>query len=269
VNLYFFFTEKTASQLPAIKTYGGRVREFLEELAARSNGKLLLHFIDPQPFSEDEDRAAEWGVRSTPLGASGGQLYFGLAGTNSTDGHAAIEFFDPAKEEFLEYDVMKLIYQLANPKKPVLGWLAGVPMAPSTDPQTGQTRPAWVVYAQAQQLFTVRPIEPTATQIDPDIDVLVLVHPKHLAPAILFAIDQFVLKGGHIAVFVDPIAEADTSGSDPQNPMAGQILGPAAAPWHLGRAIQPASGHRRCQIGAVGLDARERSAGAPLRHPRT
>jgi ABC-type uncharacterized transport system involved in gliding motility auxiliary subunit len=220
VNLYFFFTEKTASQLPAIKTYGGRVREFLEELAARSNGKLLLHFVDPQPFSEDEDRAAEWGVRSTPLGASGGQLYFGLAGTNSTDGHAAIEFFDPAKEEFLEYDVMKLIYQLANPKKPVLGWLAGVPMTPSMDPQSGQTRQPWVVYAQAQQLFTVRPIEPTATQIDPDIDVLVIVHPKNLAPAILFAIDQFVLKGGHIAVFVDPIAEADTSGADPQNPMA-------------------------------------------------
>lgn len=220
VNLYFFFTEKTAAQLPVLKTYGGRVREFLEELAARSNGKLRLHFVDPQPFSEDEDRAAELGVRGTPLGASGGQLYFGLAGTNSTDGHAAIEFFDPAKEEFLEYDVVKLIYQLANPKKPVLGWLTSVPMTPSMDPQSGQTREPWVIYSQAQQLFNVRPLDPAATKIDADIDVLVLVHPKHLAPATLFAIDQYVLKGGHIAVFVDPIAEADTSGADPQNPMA-------------------------------------------------
>ena len=220
VNLYFFFTEKTAAQLPVIKTYGGRVREFLEELAARSNGKLRLHFIDPQPFSEDEDRASELGVRGTPLGASGGQLYFGLAGTNSTDGHAAIEFFDPSKEEFLEYDVVKLIYSLANPKKPVLGWLSGVPMTPSMDPQSGQMREPWVVYAQAQQLFNVRPLDPAATKIDTDIDVLVLVHPKNLAPATLFAIDQFVLKGGHIAVFVDPLAEADTSGADPQNPMA-------------------------------------------------
>jgi ABC-type uncharacterized transport system involved in gliding motility auxiliary subunit len=102
LNLYFFFTEKSAAQLPVLKTYGGRVREFLEELAARSNGKLILHQIDPQPFSEDEDRAAELGVRATALGGSNGQLYFGLAGTNSTDGHAAIEFFDPAKEELLE-----------------------------------------------------------------------------------------------------------------------------------------------------------------------
>src|ERR1700689_5637879 len=77
VNLYFFFTEKTAGQLPVLKTYGGRARGFLEELAARSNGKLRLPFIDPQPFSEDEDRAAELGVRGTAMGPSGGQLYFG------------------------------------------------------------------------------------------------------------------------------------------------------------------------------------------------
>jgi ABC-type uncharacterized transport system involved in gliding motility auxiliary subunit len=220
INLYFFFTEKSAAQVPVVKTYGGRVREFLEELAARSNGKLRLHFVDPEPFSEDEDRASELGVRATPLGGAGGTLYFGLAGTNSTDGHAAIEFFDPSKEEFLEYDVVKLIYQLANPKKPVLGWLSSLPMTPSMDPQSGQMREPWVVYSQAQQLYTVRAIDPAAAKIDADVDVLVIVHPKHLAPATLFAIDQFVLKGGHIAVFVDPIAEPDTSGVDPQNPMS-------------------------------------------------
>src|SRR5215467_13782963 len=98
INLYFFFSEKTAAQFPSLKTYGVRVREFLEELAGRSNGKLRLHVIDPQPFSEEEDRASELGVRGAPPGATGGQFYFGLAGTNSTDGHAAIEFFDPNKE---------------------------------------------------------------------------------------------------------------------------------------------------------------------------
>ena len=212
VNLYFFFTEKSAAQLPVLKTYGGRVREFLQELAARSNGKLILHLVDPQPFSEDEDRAAALGVRATALGGSNGQLYFGLAGTNSTDGHAAIEFFDPAKEEFLEYDVVKLIHELANPKKPVLGWLTSLPMTPGVDPQSGQMRDPWVIYSQAQQLFTIRTIDPAAAKIDADIDVLVLVHPKNLPPATLFAIDQYVLKGGHIAVFVDPIAEAGYGG---------------------------------------------------------
>jgi ABC-type uncharacterized transport system involved in gliding motility auxiliary subunit len=218
VNLYFFFTEKAAAEVPQLNTYGVRVREFLQELAARSNGKLRLQIIDPQPFSEDEDRASELGVRGAPI--NNGQLYFGLAGTNSTDGHAAIEFFDPSKEEFLEYDVVKLIYQLANPKKPVIGWLSTLPMQPSFDPQSGQMREPSVLYSQAEQLFTVKPIAPAAASIDADVNVLVIVHPKGLSPATQFAIDQFALRGGSVIAFIDPLAESDQSGADPQNPMA-------------------------------------------------
>ena len=237
INLYFFFSEKTAGQLPQLKSYGVRVREFLEELSARSNGMLRLHVIDPQPFSEDEDRASELGVRGAPVGAAGTQLYFGLAGTNSTDGHKAIEFFDPNKEQFLEYDVVQLIYQLANPKKPVVAWLSSLPMGPGFDQMTGQMREPWTIYGQAEQLFDLRPLEAGAGKIDSDVDVLVLVHPKNLAPATQFAIDQFALKGGHILVFVDPLAEADPSGNDPQNPMAAMgadkssHLGPLLNAW--------------------------------------
>jgi|HubBroStandDraft_6_1064221.scaffolds.fasta_scaffold12890_6 ABC-type uncharacterized transport system involved in gliding motility auxiliary subunit len=234
VNLYFFFSEKTAGQLPQIKTYGVRVREFLEELAARSNGMLRLHVIDPQPFSEDEDRASELGVRGAPVGAAGTQLYFGLAGTNSTDGHKAIEFFDPNKEQFLEYDVVQLIYQLANPKKPVLAWLSTLPMAPGFDQMSGQMREPWVIYGQAEQLFDVRPLDASATKIDPDVNVLVLVHPKNLPPALQFAIDQYALKGGHILAFVDPLAEADPSGNDPRNPMAAMSADKSS---HLGELL--------------------------------
>jgi ABC-type uncharacterized transport system involved in gliding motility auxiliary subunit len=234
VNLYFFFSEKTAGQLPQIKTYGVRVREFLEELAARSNGMLRLHVIDPQPFSEDEDRASELGVRGAPVGAAGTQLYFGLAGTNSTDGHKAIEFFDPNKEQFLEYDVVQLIYQLANPKKPVLAWLSTLPMAPGFDQMSGQMREPWVIYGQAEQLFDVRPLDANATKIDPDVNVLVLVHPKNLPPALQFAIDQYALKGGHILAFVDPLAEADPSGNDPRNPMAAMSADKSS---HLGELL--------------------------------
>jgi len=234
INLYFFFSEKSAGQLPQLKTYGVRVQEFLEELAARSNGMLRLHQVDPQPFSEDEDRAAELGVRGVPVGATGAQLYFGLAGTNSTDGHAAIEFFDPNKEQFLEYDVVRLVYQLANPKKPVLAWLSTLPMGPGFDPQSGQMREPWVIYGQAEQLFEVRPLEPTATRIDPDVNVLVLVHPKNLSPATQFAIDQFALQGGHILAFVDPLSEADSSGNDPRNPMAAMGVDKSS---HLGELL--------------------------------
>jgi ABC-type uncharacterized transport system involved in gliding motility auxiliary subunit len=237
INLYFFYSEKPASAMPDIATYGVRVREFLEEIVARSGGKVQLHVVDPQPFSEDEDRASELGVRGKQLDAAGTQLYFGLAGTNSTDGHQAIDFFDPKKEEFLEYDVVKLIYQLSNTRKPVIGWLSGLPMGAGFDPQSGRMREPWAIYSEAQQLFEVRPIDAAAAKIDPDVSVLVIAHPKNLTPAMQFAIDQYALRGGHVALFVDPLAEADQSGADPQNPMAAMAAdkssqpGPMLAAW--------------------------------------
>ena len=239
VNLYFFYSEKAAATLPELKTYGTRVRELLEELAARSNGKLHLSVIDPQPFSEDEDRANELGVRGAPAGPSGQNLYFGLAGTNSTDGKEAIEFFDPRKEEFLEYDVVKMVYQLSSPKKPVIGWMSSLPMGgtPVFDPQSGQERQPPVIYTQAEQLFTIKPVSLAATAIDPDVDVLVVVHPKNMTPATQFAIDQYALRGGKILMFVDPVAESDQAGADPQNPMAAMTAnkssdpGPLLAAW--------------------------------------
>jgi ABC-type uncharacterized transport system involved in gliding motility auxiliary subunit len=220
INLYFFYSAHAADQFPQIKTYGTRVQELLEELTARSAGKIRLHVIDPQPFSEDEDRASELGVRAVPTGTSGSSLYFGLAGTNSTDGHAAIEFFDPNKEQFLEYDVMKVVYQLANTRKPVVAWLSSLPMTAGFDPASGQPREAWLVYEQAQQLFNVHALDANVTHIDPDVSVLVLVHPKQLSPSTQYAIDQYALRGGHVLLFVDPLSEQDTAGADPSNPMA-------------------------------------------------
>lgn len=281
INLYFFYSEKPATQIPDIANYGVRVREFLEEIAARSGGKVQLHSIDPQPFSEDEDRASELGVRGRPLDAAGNQLYFGLAGTNSTDGKQSIEFFDPKKEEFLEYDVVKLIYQLATPKKPVVGWLSSLPMANGFDPQTGQMKEPWAIYSQAQQLFDLRPVEANSGKIDPDLTLLVIVHPKNLPPAMQFAIDQYALKGGHVLMFVDPLAEADQAGADPQNPMAAMQAdkssqpGPLLAAWGVqfdpkqvvadrGHALQVSTRQSEAPVlhlGILGLDNTDFTAG--------
>jgi len=220
INLYYYFSAGTAEQYPQIRAYASRVEDLLEEIAARAHGKLRLHIIDPQPFSNAEDRATELGVRAIPVGSAGRSLYFGLAGTNSTDGHDAIAFFDPSKQQFLEYDVMKLVYELSNPAKPIVGWLSTLPVEGGFDPLTQQERAPWVVFSQLEQLFDIRVLHDGLKRIDPSIRVLVLVHPKHLDPRTLYAIDQFALRGGRILAFVDPLSEEDTSGANPQNPVA-------------------------------------------------
>ncbi len=267
VNLYFYFSSKAAEQIPPIKNYAVRVQEFLQELAARSNGKLRLQVIDPEPSSEDEDRASEAGLRALPIGASGETLYFGLAATNATDGKANIDFFDYQKERFLEYDVVKLIQQLATPKKAVVGWLTGLPMAGSFDQQAGRPTDPWVILEQAQQQYDVRMLDSKLTQIEPAVDVLVIVHPKNLPQPALLAIDQFALHGGRILLFVDPSAEGDTEGAEPGNPLGAMGVdrksnfAPLLAAWGVDFDNAKVLGDR-----GLGLSVTVRQGAAPTRH---
>jgi ABC-type uncharacterized transport system involved in gliding motility auxiliary subunit len=221
INLYLFYSDKGTQDLPQLRTYFTRVREMLDEMASRSGGKIHLEVIDPLPFSEDEDRATSYGLQAVPVSAAGDKVFFGLAGTNSTNGQSVIPFLQPDKETFLEYDVAKLIHELQTPKKPVVGLLSSLPLNADFDPATRQMREAWAVYQQWAQLFEMRKIDPaTLKAIDKDIDVLVIVQPKQLDDDAQYAIDQFVLRGGHLLAFVDPVAELDNAGADPSNPMA-------------------------------------------------
>src|ERR1700686_2184633 len=237
VNLYFYFSrEAAAKQAPLVMPYAARVREFLEELAARAGGKIHVTVVDPQPFSDEEDRAAEFGLQSLQAGG-GDALYFGLAGTNSTDGRSAIPNFQADRGEFLEYDVAKLISELGTPKKPVIGLMSSLGLQGQFNPMTGQMGEPWPIVTQLQELFTVRTLTADVDHIDKDVDVLMLVHPKALPPKTLYAIDQFVMRGGRMLLFVDPNAGADTSGQDPSNPLAGMManhssdLAPLLTAW--------------------------------------
>ena len=267
VNLYFYFSrEAAAKQSPLIMPYANRVREFLEEITARSGGKVRLREIDPQPFSEDEDRAAEAGLQS--LNEGGGEpFYFGLVGTNSTDGRSVIPSFQADREEFLEYDVAKLVQELATPKKTVIGLMSSLPMQGQFNPMTGQPGETWPVLSQLEQLFTIRSLTTDIDHIDKDVDVLMVVHPKNLAPKTLYAIDQFVMRGGRILLFVDPDSGADAAGQDPSNPFARAManhssnLAPLLAAWGIDYDPTKVIGDLE-----LGLEVRSSMQGPPTRH---
>jgi ABC-type uncharacterized transport system involved in gliding motility auxiliary subunit len=233
ITLYFFFSEQPSRDIPDLRAYAERVRELLEEMAQRSSGKVHLTVIDPQPFSEEEDRATSFGLSPVPVGGRGESLFFGLAGANSTDGRETIGFFQPDKEEFLEYDVASLIYRLAHPRRPVIGLVSSLPLEGTPASATGPGLPAWAGVAQLGGLFDIKPLGPVFTSIAKEIDLLLLVHPKQLPAPSLYAIDQFVLRGGKVVAMVDPQAEQDATRSPEGQPGVGRSsdLAPLLASW--------------------------------------
>ncbi len=215
VTLDFYFSAKLLADLPQLRNYGNRVRDLLEEFAAKSGGAIRLSIIDPEPFSEQEDQAVASGLQGVSVNAAGDRAYFGLVGSNATDDEAIIAFFQATREAALEYDITKLIYNLANPDKRVVGVISRLPLF--GDPATGTSQP-WAIVDVMREFFTVRDLGTELTEIAADVDVLMLVHPKELTQETLYAIDQYLLTGGKGLIFVDPLAEADATQADPANP---------------------------------------------------
>ncbi|HLT76856.1 MAG TPA: Gldg family protein [Ferrovibrio sp.] len=223
ITMRFFFSEKVGSAAPQMMQYGNRVRELLERYAAMSDGKIRLEVIDPEPFTEAEDRAVGAGLQAANL--PGGQFYFGLVATNTLDQQQVIPFFQADKEQFLEYDLTKLVYALSNPKKPTIGILGALPLEYGPGgimaAMRGQSDP-YLILEQIKQFFDVKMLDASKPEeINDSLSVLILAHPKDLSPQAQYAIDQYVLKGGRLIAFADPYSE--TAAAMP-NPMTGQPM---------------------------------------------
>jgi ABC-type uncharacterized transport system involved in gliding motility auxiliary subunit len=202
ITLRFFSTRKLTETTPGLTAYGDRVQELLERYVALSNGAIRLELVDPEPFSPEEDRAVGFGLSGVPITEAGDLGYFGIAATNTTDDTDIIPFLTPQREQFLEYDLTRMINNLANPKKKVIALVAGIPM--DSDPL--KKYKAWALVDQLRQFFEVRP-QGLTPKITDDVDLVMIVHPFGLSDQSKYAIDQYVLRGGKAMIFVDPHAE--------------------------------------------------------------
>jgi ABC-type uncharacterized transport system involved in gliding motility auxiliary subunit len=219
ITLRFYYSNRLADEVPSYGVYAQRVRELLDQYVAAAHGKIRLEVYNPLPFSDAEDRAVGFGLQGVPLDVGGEQVYFGLAATNSTDDQQVVAFFQPERERFLEYDLTKLVHSLAFPKKTVVGLITTLPLeGDMMAMMRGRPAEPMAVMEQLQQLDTVKPLAANIDAIPPDVDVLMLVHPQSLSDKTLFAIDQFVMKGGKALIFVDPLSELQASHPSQLNP---------------------------------------------------
>ncbi len=215
ISLQYFYSDKATRDVPMLRNYAQRVEELLDTYVRMADGKLRLEVIDPEAFSEDEDRAAALGLQAVPLEQDGAQLYFGLAAENAQGDQQVIPFFALDQEELLEYELSRLISSVAQTERPVIGVLSGLPLNGGFDMQAGQPLPAWTIIEEVRQQFAIESLKDDIDLIPAHVSTVLLVHPKNLNQATLYAIDQFVLGGGKLLVFVDPYSEADSGTSMP------------------------------------------------------
>lgn len=222
ITLNFYYSRQVASGLP-INNYAKDVLDLLREYEQLAGGRIRLNVIDPKPFSDEEEAAVRAQVQGMPVNEAT-RLYFGLQGVNSTDGKEVIRFFDPQREQFLEYDVSKLIHRLSEARKPKAVLVTDLPIQGGNDMMAQmrgepQRDEPWVVWEGMREMYDVELMSNNSKTVPDNTDVLVLVHPKDYTDEFKYSIDQFVMRGGRLMVFIDPLCEAERPPTNPNNPL--------------------------------------------------
>jgi ABC-type uncharacterized transport system involved in gliding motility auxiliary subunit len=208
ITIRLFVTKRLRELNPSHANYADRMRELLDRYVDLSDGKIQFELYAPEPFTDEEDLAVSFGLQGVPLDNTGDLGYFGLAATNSVDTLETIPYLSLDRENFLEYDLTKLIFKLAKDDRPLVGLIAGLPIAGGPGgPQGGGQ--AWAIVEQVRDFFDITTIAVSETEIPKNVDALMIVHPKGLTDQLKYAIDQFVLRGGSVLAFVDANSEIE------------------------------------------------------------
>ncbi len=213
ITLRLYLSKALLELTPGITSHIRRVNELLETYARLSGGLITVERYDPEPFSPEEDLALGDRIQGIAVG-DGTQVFLGLAGVNSTDDLVSIAYLAPERADFLEYDLTRMVNDLANPGKPTVGLLGDLALR-------GTQFNNFTPFAIVDRLLSVAELKTlgaVVTEIPAEVDILLLAEPASADEATLYAIDQFVLRGGRVIAFLDPLSEIILAGRQPGAP---------------------------------------------------
>lgn len=241
VRFYCTQSENATPQTVALQAYAKQVEDLLAEYKQVAGSKLIIEKYDPEPDSDAEDSARLDGLEGEPL-ANGERFYLGLA-VSLLDEKQAIAFLDPNRERLLEYDLSRAITRVVTPDKPVVGVMSALPVfGMPANPmmmqmgQQGQGQEPWVIINELKNDFAVKRVEMDAAVIDDDVKVLLVIHPRDISDKAQYALDQFIMRGGKLIAFLDPVPLVDTPKQQNQMfsmPNSGSSLDKLLKAWGI------------------------------------
>src|SRR5687768_11293486 len=191
-----------------LRGFAQRVEDVVREFKSAGGANLVVERYNPRPDSEEEDAAQLDGIEPQQL-FTGEQFYLGVAVTQ-LDRKQTLPNISPQRERLLEYDLVRAVARVGSPERPKVGLMAGLPvLGERFNPFTRQSSDPWVLANELKREFDVKEVPLTAKEIDKELNVLLVIHPRDIQPVTEYALDQFVMRGGKLIVFVDPYAYFD------------------------------------------------------------
>ena len=206
IKINFVYSRNLSKNIPIIQNYANQVQGLLNRYSDLASGKIELSFIEPEPYSDDEDYVNRYGIQGFPIDQEGSKIYFGMIASNTTDDIEVVSFFDPSKAATLEKQLTDIVYKLNRSKKPMIGFLSWVDTAPPMMPNNQLGQGEYTILEELSYFYDFEFLDTDVESFE-DIDLLFVYHPSDITDKTEYAIEQFILEGGETVIFLDPFFE--------------------------------------------------------------
>ena len=206
IKINFVYSRNLSKNIPIIQNYANQVQGLLNRYSDLASGKIELSFIEPEPYSDDEDYVNRYGIQGFPIDQEGSKIYFGMIASNTTDDIEVVSFFDPSKAATLEKQLTDIVYKLNRSKKPMIGFLSWVDTAPPMMPNNQLGQGEYTILEELSYFYDFEFLDKDVESFE-DIDLLFVYHPSDITDKTEYAIEQFILEGGETVIFLDPFFE--------------------------------------------------------------
>ena len=183
------------------KEYARDVLRLLEQYRVNSDGRISIKTIDVEPLSAAEAEATKLGVKEV-----GNKNYIGLVVSDEEGDFASIPYLNPLRKDYLEHDITRLLSRLNNKDKKTIGVLSSEIKLTATESALDYTTD-WPFLDILRNDYNISSVKNRVAYIKNDIDLLLVVNPKNLPEDTVYAIDQYLMRGGNVLIFLDPVSE--------------------------------------------------------------
>jgi len=216
IKISFIYSRNLSKNIPIIQNYANQVQGLLNRYSDLSSNKIELNFIEPEPYSEDEDYVNRYGIQGFPIDQEGSKVYFGLIASNTTDDIETVPFFDPSKAGSLEKQLTDIIYKLNRSKKPMIGFLSWVDTTPPMMPNNQLGQGEYTILEELSYFYDFEFLDTDVESFE-NIDLLIVYHPSDISKETEYGIEQFILNGGETVIFIDPFFEKNDHSNKSSN----------------------------------------------------
>lgn len=196
-----FVSDKLASYSTESYNYAAYVTAMLSSYQKLNPEKIRLEIIRVKALSAEARRAEEAGIEAVPY--KGGVVYFGLQISDGSQNYQ-IAGLIPGRRPYFESDVNWILRRFIEKERTTVGIVSPeIPLSADT----GKSK-IWSLAEELAADYRLVGVSEKTPYIPGEIKVLLVLNPNRLPPLFVYALDQYLMRGGKLAVFVDPYSEA-------------------------------------------------------------